>query len=296
MNAVTAYQLTSMMEGVVERGTASRAIDLPVPIAGKTGTTNDVKDVWFVGYSSNIVAGCYIGYDTPRTMPGASGGGMCAPVFQEFMAPAIERFGGGPFAVPEGCSFLNIDRFSGARLPETRRRERRVRVLPRRRGADLRRDLRRRLRDGGGPAAGRGGARRLAQRDHLHRADGHRVGRQRERRDDRPRAGSTRACPLLAPCPRPGAGYDPRDHRPRTAMRTETQNIVDSIRPRRLVSRRMDRETARHRLEEFNARVEDPTLWNDPAARRSSCATGRCCSISCRVSRPWSASWATTSS
>jgi penicillin-binding protein 1A len=118
MNAVTAYQLTSMMEGVVERGTASRAIDLPVPIAGKTGTTNDVKDVWFVGYSSNIVAGCYIGYDTPRTMPGASGGGMCAPVFQEFMAPAIERFGGGPFAVPEGCSFLNIDRFSGARLPD----------------------------------------------------------------------------------------------------------------------------------------------------------------------------------
>jgi penicillin-binding protein 1A len=118
MDAVTAYQLTSMLEGVVQRGTAAKAIDLPVPIAGKTGTTNEAKDVWFIGFSSNIVAGCYIGYDTPRSMGGASGGGVCAPVFQEFMAPVVERFGGGPFAVPEGCSFINIDRFSGARLPD----------------------------------------------------------------------------------------------------------------------------------------------------------------------------------
>jgi penicillin-binding protein 1A len=118
MNAVTAYQLTSMMEGVVTRGTAQRAIELPVPIAGKTGTTNEAKDVWFVGYSSNIAAGCYIGYDTPRPMGSASGGGLCAPVFQEFMGPVIERFGGGPFAIPDGCTFLNIDRFSGERLPE----------------------------------------------------------------------------------------------------------------------------------------------------------------------------------
>jgi penicillin-binding protein 1A len=118
MNAVTAYQLTSMMEGVVTRGTA-RGIDLPVPIAGKTGTTNEAKDVWFVGYSSNIAAGCYIGYDTPRSMGGASGGGMCAPVFEEFMRAAIDRFGGGPFEVPVGCRFINIDRFTGARLPDS---------------------------------------------------------------------------------------------------------------------------------------------------------------------------------
>jgi penicillin-binding protein 1A len=117
MNAVTAYQLTSMMEGVVDRGTA-RGIDLPVPIAGKTGTTNDAKDVWFVGFSSNIVAGCYIGYDTPRSMGGASGGGVCAPVFEEFMRSAIDQFGGGPFRVPDGCQFINIDRFSGARLSD----------------------------------------------------------------------------------------------------------------------------------------------------------------------------------
>ena len=117
MNEVTAYQLTSMLEGVVQRGTA-RGLSLPVPIAGKTGTTNDAKDVWFIGYSSNIVAGCYIGYDTPRSMGGASGGGVCAPVFQEFMGPAIERFGGTDFRVPEGCRFIKIDRFSGARLPD----------------------------------------------------------------------------------------------------------------------------------------------------------------------------------
>ena len=118
MNAVTAYQLTSMMEGVVQRGTA-RGIDLPVPIAGKTGTTNEAKDVWFVGFSSNIAAGCYIGYDTPRSMGSVSGGGVCAPVFEEFMRSAIARFGGGPFYVPPDCRFINIDRFTGARLPDS---------------------------------------------------------------------------------------------------------------------------------------------------------------------------------
>ena len=118
MNAITAYQLTSMMQGVVDRGTASRTVNLPVPIAGKTGTTNDAKDVWFVGFSSNIVAGCYIGYDTPRSMGrGASGGGFCGPVFNRFMTEAIEEFGAGSFRAPADCQFINIDRFSGGRLP-----------------------------------------------------------------------------------------------------------------------------------------------------------------------------------
>ncbi|MFO7806650.1 MAG: PBP1A family penicillin-binding protein [Paracoccaceae bacterium] len=120
MNEITAYQLTSMMQGVVERGTARRAIDLPVPIAGKTGTTNDAKDVWFVGFSSNIVAGCYIGFDDPRSLGrGASGGGICGPVFNRFMAQAIDQYGGGPFDVPVDCQFIKIDRFSGARLPDS---------------------------------------------------------------------------------------------------------------------------------------------------------------------------------
>ncbi|MBW7921985.1 MAG: PBP1A family penicillin-binding protein [Rubellimicrobium sp.] len=117
MNAVTAYQLTSMMEGVIQRGTA-RGVSLGVPVAGKTGTTNESKDVWFVGFTSNIAAGCYIGYDRPRSMGSASGGGVCAPVFQEFMREAVRRFGGGRFPVPDGCQFMPIDRFSGARLPD----------------------------------------------------------------------------------------------------------------------------------------------------------------------------------
>nr|WP_238936674.1 penicillin-binding protein 1A [Sulfitobacter mediterraneus] len=119
MDPVTAYQLTSMMRGVVERGTARKAINLPVPIAGKTGTTNDEKDAWFVGFSSNIVAGCYIGFDTPRAMGRGSGGGaLCAPVFQRFMSQAIKKYGGGDFKVPENCVFINIDRFTGARLSD----------------------------------------------------------------------------------------------------------------------------------------------------------------------------------
>ncbi len=117
MDPITAYQLTSMMRGVVDRGTASGAVNLPVPTAGKTGTTNEAKDVWFIGFTSNIAAGCYIGYDRPKPLGrGASGGGMCGPVFQQFMTKAVEKYGGGPFDVPAGGHFIKIDRFTGARL------------------------------------------------------------------------------------------------------------------------------------------------------------------------------------
>ena len=119
MDAFTAYQLTSMMQGVVERGTAKWTVNLPVPTAGKTGTTNEAKDVWFVGFTSNIAAGCYIGHDLPKPLgKGSSGGGMCGPVFNEFMEFATKKFGGGDFKVPEGGQFINIDRFTGSRLPE----------------------------------------------------------------------------------------------------------------------------------------------------------------------------------
>jgi penicillin-binding protein 1A len=122
IDPVTAYQLTSMMQGVVQRGTASGTIGaagIPAALAGKTGTTNEARDVWFVGFSSTIVAGCYIGYDQPRTLGrGASGGGMCGPVFAEFMREAVREYGGAPFAVPPGGTFYPIDRYSGARLPD----------------------------------------------------------------------------------------------------------------------------------------------------------------------------------
>ncbi|MFY0680517.1 MAG: penicillin-binding protein 1A [Thalassovita sp.] len=117
MDAITAYQLTSMMKGVVDRGTAASQINLDVPAAGKTGTTNEARDVWFVGFTSNIVAGCYMGHDTPRPLGrGSYGGTMCGPVFNEFMKKATAKYGGGPFEVPEGGQFIKIDRFTGERL------------------------------------------------------------------------------------------------------------------------------------------------------------------------------------
>ncbi len=120
MNAITAYQLTSMLRGVVERGTAARTVGaaFDVPVAGKTGTTNDARDVWFVGFTSNIVAGCYIGYDQPRSLGAASGGGMCGPVFTRFMKEAIEKYGAGEFELPPGGRFMKIDRYTGQRLPD----------------------------------------------------------------------------------------------------------------------------------------------------------------------------------
>jgi penicillin-binding protein 1A len=119
MDPVTAYQITSMLEGVVTRGTAAGTVNLPVPAGGKTGTTNDARDVWFVGFTSNIAAGCYIGYDEPRSLgPRAFGGTLCAPVFQAFMEKSVAKYGGGPFAVPPGGQFIKIDRVTGARLPD----------------------------------------------------------------------------------------------------------------------------------------------------------------------------------
>ena len=119
MDRITAYQLTSMMEGVVSRGTARRTVNLAVPSAGKTGTTNEAKDVWFLGFTSNIVAGCYIGHDIPRPLGRGSGGGsMCGPVFNEFMSAVTEIYGGADFIIPQGGKFIKIDRYSGERLPD----------------------------------------------------------------------------------------------------------------------------------------------------------------------------------
>ncbi len=119
MDPITAYQLTSMLEGAVQRGTGTRARIPGVPIAGKTGTTNEARDVWFVGFSSNIAAGCYVGHDRPRPLGrGAAGGTICAPIFEEFMRVAVEKYGGTRFAVPPGGYFIKIDRHSGSRLPD----------------------------------------------------------------------------------------------------------------------------------------------------------------------------------
>ncbi|MFT6773813.1 MAG: penicillin-binding protein 1A, partial [Paracoccaceae bacterium] len=119
MDAVTAYQLTSMMQGVTSRGTARQLQSLGIPLAGKTGTTNDARDVWFIGFTPDIVAGCFIGYDNPRPMGrGAAGGTLCAPVFETFMKVAKNDRPVTDFQVPAEAVAVKVDRFSGARLAD----------------------------------------------------------------------------------------------------------------------------------------------------------------------------------
>jgi penicillin-binding protein 1A len=119
MDSVTAYQLTSMMQGVTSRGTARQLSSLGIPLAGKTGTTNDARDVWFIGFTPDIVAGCFIGYDTPRPIGrGAAGGTLCAPVFEEFMKVAKNDRPVTDFQVPAEAVAVKVDRVSGVRLPD----------------------------------------------------------------------------------------------------------------------------------------------------------------------------------
>ncbi len=121
MDAVTAYQLSSMMQGVVSRGTAASSVGkLGVPISGKTGTTNESKDVWFLGFTPKIAAGCYMGFDTPRPMgKGSYGGTMCGPVFAEFMKTALKDHGSFKRPQPPGTVLIKIDRFTGVRVPNS---------------------------------------------------------------------------------------------------------------------------------------------------------------------------------
>jgi penicillin-binding protein 1A len=122
MDPVTAYQLVSMMQGVVQRGTAARTVgDLGFPVAGKTGTTNEARDAWFIGFTRNMVAGCYIGYDNPTPMGrGAYGGTLCGPVFKEFISEAMKTRTPGEFREPTrgGMIMVKMDRETGERLPD----------------------------------------------------------------------------------------------------------------------------------------------------------------------------------
>lgn len=114
LDPMTAYQITSMMEGVVLRGTARVVAKLGVPIAGKTGTTNDEKDAWFVGYAPDLVVGVFVGYDRPEPMGrGGTGGGLAAPIFTDFMKDALTETMATDFRVPEGLSLYPIDRQTG---------------------------------------------------------------------------------------------------------------------------------------------------------------------------------------
>ncbi|HZA01195.1 MAG TPA: penicillin-binding transpeptidase domain-containing protein, partial [Hyphomicrobiaceae bacterium] len=117
MDPHTAYQMTSILEGVVQRGTATviKQIVPGVPLAGKTGTTNESKDTWFIGYSPDLVVGVFVGYDTPKPMgKAATGGHVSAPIFGNFMKMALGEKKV-PFRSPQGIKSIPVNRFTGLR-------------------------------------------------------------------------------------------------------------------------------------------------------------------------------------
>ena len=117
IDPMTAYQVTSMMEGVVQRGTATVVRSVGKPIAGKTGTTNDEKDVWFIGFSPDIAVGVYLGYDKPKHIGrGATGGQMAAPIVADFLKVALADKPAAPFRVPAGIKLIRVDAKSGMRV------------------------------------------------------------------------------------------------------------------------------------------------------------------------------------
>jgi penicillin-binding protein 1A len=117
LDTMTAYQITSMMEGVVQGGTAIAVKEVGKPIAGKTGTTNDAKDAWFIGFSPDIVVGIYLGYDKPRTLGHkATGGALAAPIARDFLKLALADKPAIPFRVPAGLKLIRVDAKSGMRV------------------------------------------------------------------------------------------------------------------------------------------------------------------------------------
>jgi penicillin-binding protein 1A len=114
VDAMAAFQMVHIMEGVIQRGTATVLRDLNRPLFGKTGTTNGPTNVWFVGGTPDIVAGVYLGYDQPRSLGGyAQGGRISAPIWKQWALTALKDQSKVPFVAPPGIRWVRIDRASG---------------------------------------------------------------------------------------------------------------------------------------------------------------------------------------
>ncbi|MDP9126821.1 MAG: PBP1A family penicillin-binding protein [Pseudomonadota bacterium] len=106
----TAYQMVSILEGVVQRGTAVKLRDLPMPLAGKTGTTNESKDAWFIGFTPDLVCGVYAGFDDPKPLGShETGASVAVPIFKQFIAEALKGKPAVPFRVPPGLRMVKVN-------------------------------------------------------------------------------------------------------------------------------------------------------------------------------------------
>ena len=116
MNPYTAYQITSMMEGVVARGTGKKLQVVGKPVAGKTGTSNDEKDAWFIGFTPDLTVGVYVGYDNPKPMgKKRTGGELAAPIVADFMRLALRDKPATPIRVPRAIELMPINAKTGTR-------------------------------------------------------------------------------------------------------------------------------------------------------------------------------------
>ena len=114
--AATAFQITSILQDVVKRGTGTKADGLPQPTAGKTGTTNDFGDTWFVGFTPQLLAVVWVGFDNKRPIGNKeTGGKVAAPIWKAFMEKALDGMPLGEFPIPEGLRCVNIDPNTGVR-------------------------------------------------------------------------------------------------------------------------------------------------------------------------------------
>ena len=110
----TAYQVTSLLEGVIKRGTGKKLRDLNLNLAGKTGTTNENTDTWFIGFTSNLVIGVYVGMDNPQPLGKFETGSKTAlPIFKKFVKEAVKKSDARPFKVSKGITMMVIDPLTG---------------------------------------------------------------------------------------------------------------------------------------------------------------------------------------